>query len=164
MDYLDALRLDELLSLAQTSGNDDPFSSGNVRMLADVVDTPNSYVFTLDMPGLKRDQIKVHVEKDAVLVISGERKREEVKVPAPSKAETENDKKGSKKNKKKTGSIQYICSERIVGRYLRKFALPEDGDRDKISALYEDGVLTVTVEKRPLPQPAEPKTIEVKVA
>ncbi|KAI3780440.1 hypothetical protein L2E82_10421 [Cichorium intybus] len=43
---------------------------------ADVKDYPNSYVFIIDMPGLKSGDIKVQVEDNNVLVISGERRRE----------------------------------------------------------------------------------------
>ena len=46
---------------------------------ADVKEYPNSYVFVIDMPGLKSGDIKVQVEDDNVLLISGERKREEEK-------------------------------------------------------------------------------------
>ena len=42
---------------------------------ADVKEYPNSYVFIIDMPGLKSGDIKVQVEDDNVLVITTERKR-----------------------------------------------------------------------------------------
>ncbi|MBH0219662.1 Hsp20 family protein, partial [Listeria monocytogenes] len=44
---------------------------------ADVKEVANAYVFIVDMPGLKSGDIKVQIEDDNVLVISGERKREE---------------------------------------------------------------------------------------
>ena len=108
---------------------------------ADVKEYPNSYVFIIDMPGLKSGDIKVQLEDDNVLVISGERKREE-------------EKEGAK----------YVRMERRVGKFMRKFVLPENANTDKISAVCLDGVLTVTVEKLPPPEPKKPKTIEVKVA
>ncbi|MCI85826.1 17.3 kDa class II heat shock protein-like, partial [Trifolium medium] len=37
---------------------------------ADVKEYPNSYVFVVDMPGLKSGDIKVQVEDDNVLLIS----------------------------------------------------------------------------------------------
>ena len=76
-----------------------------------------------------------------MLVISGERKREE-------------EKEGAK----------YVRMERRVGKFMRKFVLRENGNTDKISAVCQDGVLTVTVEKLPPPEPKKPKTIEVKIA
>ncbi|KAI9191960.1 hypothetical protein LWI28_016029 [Acer negundo] len=108
---------------------------------ADVKEYRNSYVFVIDMPGLKSGDIKVQVEDDNVLTISGERKREE-------------DKEGAK----------YVRMERRVGKFMRKFVLPENANTDAISAVCQDGVLTVTVEKLPPPQLKKPKTIEVRIA
>jgi HSP20 family protein len=47
---------------------------------------------------------------------------------------------------------------------MRKFVLPDNADVDKVAAVCRDGVLTVTVEKLPPPEPKKPKTIEIKVA
>ncbi|KAG2666825.1 hypothetical protein I3843_15G080500 [Carya illinoinensis] len=107
---------------------------------ADVKEYPNSYVFIIDMPGLKSGDIKVQVEDDNVLVISGERKRDEEK------------------------EAKYVRMERRIGKFMRKFVLPENANTDAISAVCQDGVLTVTVEKLPPPEPKKPKTIEVKIA
>ncbi|CAN6682428.1 unnamed protein product [Malus baccata var. baccata] len=93
---------------------------------ADVKEYPNSYVFVVDMPGLKSGDIK--------------RKREEEKE-----------------------GVKYVRMERRVGKFMRKFVLPENANVDAISAVCQDGVLTVTVEKLPPPEPKKPKTIEVKI-
>ncbi|KAK8654792.1 hypothetical protein V6N13_107390 [Hibiscus sabdariffa] len=107
---------------------------------ADIKEDPKSYVFVVDMPGLKSGDIKVQVEDDNVLLISGERKREEEKEGA-----------------------RYVRMERRVGKFMRKFVLPENANTDAISAACQDGVLTVTVEKLPPPEPKKPKTLEVKI-
>ncbi|XP_023535605.1 17.9 kDa class II heat shock protein-like [Cucurbita pepo subsp. pepo] len=107
---------------------------------ADVKEYPNSYVFVVDMPGLKVGDIKVQVEEDNVLLVSGERKREE-------------EKEGAK----------YVRMERRVGKFMRKFVLPENANTDAITAVCQDGVLTVTVQKLPPPEPKKPKIVEVKV-
>ncbi|KAL8222959.1 hypothetical protein R6Q57_020358 [Mikania cordata] len=109
----------------------------------DVKEHPNSYVFVVDMPGLKSGDIKVQVEEENVLVISGERKREH----------DEEEKEG----------VKYVRMERRIGKLMRKFSLPENANTDKISAICQDGVLTVTVEKLPPPEPKKPKTIQVQV-
>ncbi|RWR90118.1 class II heat shock-like protein [Cinnamomum micranthum f. kanehirae] len=93
------------------------------------------------MPGLKSQDIKVQVEEGNILSISGERKREN------------EDKEGAK----------YVRMERRVGKFMRKFQLPENANTDAITAVCHDGLLTVTVEKIPPPEPKQPKSIEVKV-
>ena len=47
---------------------------------------------------------------------------------------------------------------------MRKFVLPENANTDAISAVCQDGVLSVTVQKLPPPEPKKPRTIQVKVA
>ncbi|KAE8712511.1 17.9 kDa class II heat shock protein [Hibiscus syriacus] len=58
---------------------------------------------------------------------------------------------------------KYVRMERRVGKFMRKFVLPENPNTDAISAVCPDGVLTVTVEKLRPPEPKKPKTIEVKI-
>lgn len=102
---------------------------------------PNSYVFVVDMPGLKSGDIQVQVDEDNVLVVCGERRREE-------------DKEG----------VKYVKLERRIGKFMRKFVLPENANLEAIKAICQDGVLTVTVEKLPPPEPKKPKIIDVKIA
>ncbi|KAJ8750541.1 hypothetical protein K2173_015698 [Erythroxylum novogranatense] len=107
----------------------------------DVVEYPNSYKFVVDMPGIKDSEIKVQVEDDNVLVVSGERNRE-----------------------KDNNGVKYLRMERRIGKLMRKFTLPDNANMDAISAVCQDGVLTVTVDKLPAPEPRKPKTIDVKIA
>nr|AFN89709.1 heat shock protein 17.2 [Primula forrestii] len=107
---------------------------------ADVKEYADAYSFVIDMPGLKSGDIKVQVEDDNVLVISGERKREEEE------------------------GAKYVRMERRVGKFMRKFVIPENADLEGVSAVCQDGVLTVRVQKKPPPEPKKPKTIEVKIA
>lgn len=108
----------------------------------DVKEYQNSYVFEMDMPGMKSDDIKVEVEDADVIVITGERKREE------------------------GGGVKYLNMEqrRRFGKFTGRFLLPEDANADAVSAACQDGVLTVTALKK-LPPPQNPnkarKPIEV---
>nr|ACG31522.1 17.5 kDa class II heat shock protein [Zea mays] len=108
---------------------------------ADVKELPGAYAFVVDMPGLGTGDIRVQVEDERVLVVSGERRREE-----------------------REDDAKYLRMERRMGKFMRKFVLPDNADVDKVAAVCRDGVLTVTVEKLPPPEPKKPKTIEVKVA
>ncbi|MCO5605059.1 hypothetical protein L7F22_059237 [Adiantum nelumboides] len=103
----------------------------------DVKEYPNSYVFIADMPGLKSSDIKVTVESGNVLLLSGERKKEE-----------------------ESPEVKYLSMERRTLKFMRKFTLPSDANVENISAACQDGVLTVTVPKIP---PPAPRVISVNV-
>ncbi|XP_052182551.1 17.3 kDa class II heat shock protein-like [Diospyros lotus] len=110
----------------------------------DVMEYPNSYVFAVDVPGLKPSDVKVEVEvEDAnILKIAGEGKRDEEDI-------------------NNEVSPKYLKLERKSGTFTRKFVLPENANTDSISATCRNGLLMVTVGKLP---PAEPKTVQVQVA
>ena len=91
----------------------------------DVVEDHDSYRFTIDLPGLKSDSLEVKVE-DGTLVINAERS-EAVK----------------------TKEARVHRAERYYGRIHRAFRLPADVGHDAIKAAYKDGVLEVTIAKRP---------------
>ncbi|CAN6453528.1 unnamed protein product [Victoria cruziana] len=120
---------------------------------ADVKEYPSSYVFVIDMPGLKFGEIKVQIEEGNVLSISGERKGDEQQQHKEKAVE-----------KKEEPEARYLRMERRMGKFMRKFNLPKNVNVDAISAEYQDGMLTVVVQKLPPPEPKKPKIIEVKVA
>ncbi|MCL7026977.1 hypothetical protein MKW94_003343 [Papaver nudicaule] len=96
-------------------------------------ETPEAHIFRADLPGIKKEEVKVEVEEGRVLQISGERSREK---------EEKNDK--------------WHRVERSSGKFLRRFRLPENAKVDEVKASMENGVLTVNVPK------AEEKKPEVK--
>jgi HSP20 family protein len=101
----------------------------------DITEDDTEFVIKAELPGLKREEVKVTVE-EGVLSISGERKTEK-----------------EEKNKK------FHRVERSYGSFLRSFSLPEGADAAKVNAEFSDGVLNVHLGKTPK---AQPKTIEVK--
>jgi HSP20 family protein len=101
----------------------------------DISEDEKEFIIKAELPGLKREEVKVTVE-DGVLSISGERKTEK-----------------EEKNKK------FHRVERSYGSFLRSFTLPEGADASKVNAEFAEGVLNVHLAKTPK---AQPKTIEVK--
>ncbi|KAJ9684461.1 hypothetical protein PVL29_016767 [Vitis rotundifolia] len=100
-------------------------------------ETPEAHVFKADLPGLKKEEVKVEVEEGRVLQISGERSKEQEE----------------KKDK-------WHRVERSSGKFLRRFRLPENAKTDEVKASLENGVLTVTVPKEEVKK-AEVKAIEI---
>ncbi|XP_030447259.1 18.1 kDa class I heat shock protein-like [Syzygium oleosum] len=96
-------------------------------------ETPEAHVINADLSGLKKEEVKVEIEDDQVLQISGERNVEK---------EDRND--------------TWHRVERSSGKFMRRFRLPENAKMDQVRASMENGVLTVTVPK------VEERTPEVK--
>jgi len=89
----------------------------------DFEDHGDSYLLTADLPGLKKEDIKIELV-DGVLSISGERVRE-----------------------KSTNDAEAHYYERTHGHFMRTFTLPGHVDEEKINASFESGVLRVTLPK-----------------
>jgi HSP20 family protein len=109
-------------------------SEDRIPSPVDIVEERASYRFSVDLPGLKSDSLEVSVE-DGTLVISAER-------PVPAWGE----------------GARVLRAERHYGRVRRVFKLPNDVG-DAIEAAYKDGVLQVTVGKRP-----EATAVKVEIA
>lgn len=106
----------------------------NVRI--DWRETPDAHIIKADLPGLDKGEVKVEIEDGRILQISGESQREQ---------EEKDDK--------------WHRVERIVGRFVRWFRLPENARVDQVKATMENGVLTVMIpkeqEKRPESRPIQ---------
>ena len=89
----------------------------------DVAETEADVVATVELPGLKKEDIKVSVEDD-VLTVTGEKKQEEIE-----------------------SGDNWRRVERSYGYFKRSVALPSAVNADKVKAAYKDGVLTVNMPK-----------------
>ncbi|XP_031115018.1 17.3 kDa class I heat shock protein-like [Ipomoea triloba] len=121
------------VSSPEVSGEAARFASARI----DWKETPEAHVFTADLPGLKKEEVKVEVEGGRVLQISGERSREQ---------------------EEKTDTWHRM--ERSSGRFLRRFRLPENVKMDGIKASMENGVLSVRVPKEEAKK-ADVKAIDI---
>jgi HSP20 family protein len=95
----------------------------------DVFEQTDSFVVRADLPGIEPKDIQITADK-GVLTVTGERK-----------LERSDDQK----------SVSRL--ERVEGRFLRRFTLPENVKTDDIRARHLNGVLEVTIPKVAAPEP-----------
>ena len=109
----------------RTLGSDMFYPSEDLFPKVEIVQEGGEYRLSAEVPGLDKDDIRVSV-RDRVLTLSGERR---------SAIEEE------------LGECR--CSERYYGAFERSFPLPANANEDKIEAILEKGVLTITM---PVPE------------
>lgn len=103
---------------------------------ADVTESDDGIRVTLELPGLRPEDVEVSLENN-ILAISGE-KRED--------------------RREEDRNHRWHLSERRFGRFSRSFVLPRDVEPDRIEARFENGVLHVAIPKS---ERARPRRIEV---
>lgn len=91
--------------------------------IADVFETPESYVVEIELPGLGREDVEIHAHGDE-LVVRGERR------PSP----------GGRPE-------AFHRLERRYGPFARGFHFGEEVDPDRITAEFGDGLLRLVVPK-----------------
>jgi HSP20 family protein len=122
--------------ISKSKEEDNEYENAVWMPLTDIYEDKEKYTLRLDLPGIKKDDVKISFV-DGKLSISGERNQE-----------TEH--KDSKCHR----------VERSFGKDYRSFNLPEHVQSDKINAEFNDGQLTISVPKA---EEAKPKEIEIKV-
>jgi HSP20 family protein len=95
------------------------------------------YNITVEVPGVDEKDVKLEII-NGTLHIRGEKKQQ--------KEEKEKD---------------YYRVERSYGSFQRMLSLPEDADQDDVKATFKNGVLTITLSRKALPE-SKVKKIEVK--
>jgi HSP20 family protein len=89
----------------------------------DLAEQDDAFHLRLDVPGMSKDDITINLQ-NGTLTVSGERTSEQTEE-----------------------GEEYVRVERAFGNFHRTFRLPDAVDADNIEAVYEDGVLTITVPK-----------------
>ncbi|KAJ9548455.1 hypothetical protein OSB04_020998 [Centaurea solstitialis] len=112
-------------------------TSALVNTRVDWKETPEAHVFKADLPGIKKEEVKVEVEDDRILQISGERNVE-------------------KQDKNDT----WHRVERSSGKFTRRFRVPENAKLNEVKASMENGVLTITVPKEEVKKP-DVKSVQI---
>ena len=103
----------------------------------DITEKDGKYILEADLPGFKKEDISVDIDKDC-LTITAEHKSEE----------------------KEENADSYIRRERYYGSYTRSFNV-KGIDTEAITAAYNDGVLTLTMPKKEPEVPAA-RRLEIK--
>ena len=91
-----------------------------------VIETENGYKVEVAAPGMTKGDFNIRIDEDNNLVISREKKRED-------------------KEDKKDG--RYLRREFSYSKFQQTMILPENVDKEKISAQVENGVLTIELPK-----------------
>jgi HSP20 family protein len=104
----------------------------------DIEDKQDQIIIKFDLAGVKKENIKLSVNDNKVLILKGEKKE-------------------SKENKSK----DFIKKEIFYGSFEKMIQLPENSEIDKLDTQYKNGILTVTVPKKAIKQP-KAKIIPIK--
>jgi HSP20 family molecular chaperone IbpA len=100
----------------------------------DIMETPQAFVILADSAGLKKNEIQITIKKNLVHLYG---RRERSCTPE---------------------TRRFLQMEIEYGSFERVFQLPVLIDEDKIEVQYQDGLLTITLPKKPTPA----KTIPIK--
>ena len=109
------------------------------KLRTDVKEIENGYEMTCEIPGAKKEDIKIDIDENIL----------RVSATVSSDSESEKESEGSK----------YVKRERYRGEFSRAFNI-EGIDKDKISAKYENGILTLIL---PSEEKPEKKTKSISV-
>ncbi len=101
----------------------------------EVKETKDAYTFKADLPGIREEDLEISLTGNR-LTVSGKREEEQ-----------------------RNEEDRYYAYERSYGAFSRSFTLPEGVDVDHAEAGLSQGVLTVSIPKRP---EVKPRKIEVK--
>jgi len=91
-----------------------------------VKESATAYTVELAAPGMKKEDFNVHINDEGNLIIKMEQKQEQ---------------------KEEDKSVRYLRREFSYSKYEQTLILPDDVDKEKISAKVEHGVLTVELPK-----------------
>jgi len=105
-----------------------------IAPLVDIYETKDDYFLTAQMPGVKKEDVKIKLE-EGNLVIMGRIEYEQ------------------------NFNNKYVLKETEIGNFYRRFKISDSVDETKIDAKLDNGILNV---KLPKHDRLKPKTIEIK--
>ena len=106
-------------------------------MKTDIKETEDQYVLAIDLPGFKKEDVKIHL-KDGYLNVTASSQNEE---------------------EEKDG--KYLRRERYTGSMTRSFYVGENLTEEDVKAKFGNGVLTLALPKEAPKKIEEPKYIAI---
>ncbi|NIW24858.1 MAG: Hsp20 family protein [Gammaproteobacteria bacterium] len=103
---------------------DETSELGNWRPAVDIKEEENRFLIRADVPGVDASNLEITMD-DGALTIHGHRE-----------TTAEEERQG------------WHRTERLSGRFYRRFSLPEAADAESIEADYKDGVLEISIPKQ----------------
>ena len=124
---------------------DDFFKKIDVRpefknvMSTDIVEKENGLEMTVDLPGVKKEDIKIELNKGYLIITAS--------------SDVEKEEKDESKN--------YLRRERFTGKYRRSFFVGEELKEEDVKAKFENGTLIINLPKKDQKKIEEKKTINI---
>ena len=112
-------------NLFQDGGDESSVVTSQWIPLVDIKEEHDRFVVYADIPGVDPQDIEVQMDK-GLLTVKGERRGDEL-----------------------GDAERYSRTERVHGSFHRRFALPDSADAEGITATGHNGVLQITIPKRP---------------
>ena len=116
-------------------GNEMLLNEGYTSPRVNVTEEKDAFVLYLAVPGLKKSDIVMNIDKDVLTISHNSGKQEE--------------------------NVYYSNREFNYNNFERTFRIPETVNTDKIKAIYEDGILKVYLAKREEAIDRGPKEIKI---
>src|SRR5216684_2068181 len=129
-------RMNRLFRETYNEGQDQSLTTSSFAPAVDVYEDEHNVTLKIEVPGIDEKDIDVRLENNT-LTVHGERKIE-----------------------KEEKEENYRRVERQYGSFTRTFTLPPTVDGEKVSAIYDKGVLKIALPKK---AEAKPKQIKVSV-
>ncbi len=104
-----------------------------ISPLVNIYETDDEFVLTANIPGVVRDNVKVRVEDDTLIMFAAIQYEE-----------------ATKRN--------YILNEDEIGNYYRTFKISDNVDQSNIEAKYDNGQLVVNLQKK---EKVKPRKIDI---
>jgi HSP20 family protein len=118
-------RLNRLFGVTRWGGEDRGESLAMTQWTpaCDISETDKEYRIRLELPEVKKDDVRITLA-NGMLTVQGERKQEQ-----------------------EVSEARYHRRELRYGTFLTRFTLPDTIDEEKVDASYQDGILTLVIQK-----------------